>query len=68
MYALLNIKLQQKRTKRKGEKLYSEMDRDRYSGNCLFKVEEGDGEEEDEQILCGGAPQTAPSMRYPERR
>ena len=33
-----------------------EMDRDRYSGNCLFKVEAGNGEEEEEQkkILCGG--------------
>ena len=34
----------------------SEMDRYRYSGNCLFKVEAGNGEEEEEQkkILCGG--------------
>ena len=34
----------------------SEMDRDRYSGNCLFKVEAGNWEEEEEQkkILCGG--------------
>ena len=34
----------------------SEMDRDRYSGNCLFKVEAGNGEEEEEQkmILCEG--------------
>ena len=32
------------------------MDRVRYSGNCLFKVEAGNGEEEEEQkkILCGG--------------
>ena len=27
----------------------SEMDRDRYSGNCLFKIEAGNGEEEEEQ-------------------
>ena len=49
----------------------SEMDRDRYSGNCLFKVEAGNGEEEEVQkkILFGGvAPHTAPSMRYSERR
>ena len=48
----------------------SEMDRDRYSGNCLFKVEADNEKEEEEQkkILCGGAPHTAPSMRYPERR
>ena len=34
----------------------SEMDRDRYSGNFLLKVEADDGEEEEEQkkILCGG--------------
>ena len=34
----------------------SEMDRDRYSGNYLFKVEAGNGEEEEEQkkILWGG--------------
>ena len=34
----------------------SEMYRDRYSGNYLFKVEAGNGEEEEEQIriLCGG--------------
>ena len=25
----------------------SEMDKDRYSGNCLFKVEAGNGEEEE---------------------
>ena len=33
----------------------SKMDRDRYSGNCLFKVDAGNGEEEEEQkkILCG---------------
>ena len=30
------------------------MDRDRYSGNCLFKVEAGNGEEEQKTILCGG--------------
>ena len=29
------------------------MDRDRYSGNCLFKVEAGNGEEEQKTILCG---------------
>ena len=34
------------------------MDRDRYSGNCLFKVEadNGEGEEEEEEwekVLCG---------------
>ena len=45
-----------------------EMDRDRYSGNCLFKVEAGNGEEEQIKILCGAAPQTAPSLGYPERR
>ena len=39
----------------------SEMDRDRYSGNCLFKVEADNGEEEEE--LCAGAPHTTPSMR-----
>ena len=27
----------------------TEMDRDRYSGNCLFKVEADNGEEEEEQ-------------------
>ena len=27
----------------------SEMDREQYSGNCLFKVEEGNGEEEEEE-------------------
>ena len=34
----------------------SEMDGDRYSGNCLFKVEAGnrEGEEEQKKILCGG--------------
>ena len=34
----------------------SVMDRDRYSGNCLFNVEVGNWEEEEEQktILCGG--------------
>ena len=34
----------------------SEIDRDRYSGNCLFKVEAGNGEDEEAQkkILCGG--------------
>ena len=45
----------------------SEMDRDRYSDNCLFKVEAGNGEEEEEQkmILCvEGVPYTATSMRY----
>ena len=33
----------------------SKMDRDQYSGNCLFKVEAGNGEGEEEQrkILCG---------------
>ena len=47
----------------------SEMDRDRYFGNCLFIVEAGNGEEEQKKILCGGgAPHTAPSMRYSERR
>ena len=52
----------------------SKMDRDRYSGNCLFKVEAGNGEEEEElkTVLCGGggggAPNTAPSMRYSGRR
>ena len=56
----------------------SEMDRDRYSGNCLFKIEAGNGEEEEEQKKnCvegggggggGGVPHTAPSMRYSERR
>ena len=31
----------------------SEMDRDRYSGNCLFKVEAGNGEgEEQKKALC----------------
>ena len=54
----------------------SEMDRDRYSGNCLFKVEACNGEEEEELkniFFWGGgggevAPHTAPSMRYSERR
>ena len=36
----------------------SEMDRDRYSGNCLFKVEACNGEEEEEQKKI---------MRYPEQ-
>ena len=37
-----------------------EMDRDRYSDNCLFKVEAGNGEEEEKQkkILCGGGDPT----------
>ena len=41
----------------------SEMDRDRYSGNCLFKVEADNGEEEEEEkkILCeGGHPKQLP--------
>ena len=55
----------------------SGMDRDQYSGNCLFDIEADNGKEEDVQknILCagsggggGGAPHTAPSMGYPERR
>ena len=29
------------------------MERDRYSGNFLFKVETGNGEEEQKTILCG---------------
>ena len=47
----------------------SEMDKDRYSGNCLFKVDAGNGEEEEEQkrFCVEGAPHTAPSMRYSER-
>ena len=47
-----------------------EMDRDRYFGNCLFKVETDNGEEEEEQksFCVEGAPHRAPSMRYPERR
>ena len=38
----------------------SEMDRDRYFGNCLFKVEADNEEEEEEQkkILCGGGHPT----------
>ena len=38
----------------------SEMDRDRYSGNCLLNVEADNGEEEKEQkrILCGGGHPT----------
>ena len=40
------------------------MDKDRYSGNCLFKVEAGNGEEEQKKILCLGGLHTAPSMRY----
>ena len=46
----------------------SEMYRDRYSGNCLFKVVAGNGVEE--MILCvgGGGGHAVPSMRYPERR
>ena len=49
----------------------SEMDRDRYSGNCLFKVEACNGEEEEEQkkVWCGGGvPHTARSIKYSERR
>ena len=34
------------------------MDRDRYSGNCLFKVEAGNGEDEQKNILCLGGPHT----------
>ena len=30
------------------------MDRDRYSGNCLFKVEAGNGEEEQKTISVEG--------------
>ena len=45
------------------------MERDRYSGNCLFKVDAGNGEEEQKTISVeGGGPHTAPSMRYSERR
>ena len=34
----------------------SEMDRDRYSGNCLFKVEAyNEEEEEQKKVLCGGS-------------
>ena len=40
-----------------------EMDRDRYSGNCLFKFEGDNGEEEEEQ----GTPHSS-LYRYPERR
>ena len=51
----------------------SEMDRDRYSGNCLFNVEAGNGEEEEEQkkILWrwgGGGDPTQHPLRYSERR
>ena len=52
----------------------SEMDRDRYSGNCLFKVEadnvgrRGGGRETEKDFVWRGTPHTAPSMRYPERR
>ena len=37
------------------------MDRDRYSGNFLFKVEAGNGEEDQKNILCLGGLHTAPS-------
>ena len=30
------------------------MDRDRYSGNCLFKVEAGNGEDQQKTISVGG--------------
>ena len=61
----------------------SEMDRDRYSGNCLFKVEADNGKEGSRKrnrkrfcvcvcvCVCvwgGGGPHTTPSIRYPERR
>ena len=51
----------------------SEMDRDRYFGNCLFKVEADNGEagrrKRNRKRFCvEGAPHIAPSMRYPERR
>ena len=48
----------------------SKIDRDRYSGNCLFKVEAGNGEEEEEQkkILWrgggGGGGSTPHSSLY----
>ena len=35
---------------------------------CLFKVEAGNGEEEQKKILCGGGHPTQISMRYSERR
>ena len=43
----------------------SEMDKDRYSGNYLFKVEAGNKEEEEEQnkILCGGGGGQNSSLR-----
>ena len=46
-----------------------EMDRDRYPGNCLFKVEAdngGGGRGTEQYFVWMGAPYTAPSMRYPE--
>ena len=58
----------------------SPMDRDRYSGNCLFKVEAGQwrGGTENDFVWRGrwgvggggggGDPTQAPSMRYSERR
>ena len=40
----------------------SAMDRDCYCGNCLFNVEVGNWEEEEEQetILCGGGAPLSP--------
>ena len=44
----------------------SEMDRDQYSGNCLFNIEADKGEEEEVHGGGGGHPTQLP-LRYPER-